>query len=391
MKSVRNFLLVLLGVGGVAGPSAASTNDPLMPGSVLVFPKFIRGTFNDSNVSGQAVHAVTEFEINARCPDGDWCDPNQVVNLQANWVCPGCAQASFNLQTTIGGTVYFNPEGVVVVNGVVTPNAFPSNATTEIPLPPCDRGYLIVWVTDGSGTAIKFNGLIGDAVIRDQSQDVQEGARSYNAIEIQTGDGVVNTYDPTDLNGDTALDFDGNEYEMASGQIIGPVRYENAVLPEGNVETDLTLLTLDVVTNQSNPTATSVGLNFYDPNENLVNFGTSIACWQEQRLTDIDPSLTNQSMGRKGLVESTFAQQNGAPVSLLGLVETKEFATPNNSIGAIQVRDFAYALSHNCYPVVTKYMPVASVPPAAAVPASAPAASAPAKSAPAGASSVRRF
>src|SRR5207302_5363353 len=141
------------------------------PGSVLVFPKFIRGTFNDAEFSGQAVHAITEFEISVRCPDGASCDVHQPVRLRGHWVCPECDEASFDLTTTVNGSLYFNPEGVVaVVPGVVTANAFPSNATTTIPRAPCARGYLIVWAIDNTtaGNAIKFDGLIGDAVIRDQ-------------------------------------------------------------------------------------------------------------------------------------------------------------------------------------------------------------------------------
>jgi len=357
MKSIRNLLLGLLSIG-VAGPVAAGGNDSEQPGSVLVFPKFIRGTYNDARVSGQVFHARTEFEISVKCPANTTCSNNEVF-LKANWVCPGCTESSFNLKTTIGGTLYFNPEGVVPVLGVLTANAFPSNATTIIPVAPCERGYLIVWAVDSAGSAIKQDGLIGDAVIRDAPGTTLNdfSGRSYNAIAIQAGDGVANTLDFTDLNGNGALDFNGSEYQMISGNIVGTVRYENSVLPEGNVETDLTLLTLDVVTNRPNP-VTSVGFNFYDPNEGVIDAGTSFTCWREQRLTNISESLTKQVMGRKGLVESTYATQvnsSGAtvPVTLLGLVETKEFRLATG----LQVRDYAYSLSNRCDPVATTYVP----------------------------------
>src|SRR2546422_3644000 len=117
-----------------AAPVAAWPNDSQQPGSVLVFPKFIRGTFTDAPVTGQVAQARTELEISVRCPKGATCGANQAVRLRAHWVCPGCAETSFDLKTTVGGTLYFNPEGVTVVLGVVTANAFPSNATTTIPL-----------------------------------------------------------------------------------------------------------------------------------------------------------------------------------------------------------------------------------------------------------------
>src|SRR6266850_3071485 len=181
MKSIRNLLLGLLSIG-VAGPVAAWSNKSAEPGSVLVFPKFIRGTFNDPLVSGQAVHAVTEIEISVVCPANSTCSNNDVF-LRANWVCPGCAESSFNLKTTIGGTLYFNPEGVVVIANVVTSDVFPSNATTTIPVPPCDRGYLIVWAVDSTGRAIKQDGLIGEAVIRETTLNTRPdtfSARGYN-------------------------------------------------------------------------------------------------------------------------------------------------------------------------------------------------------------------
>src|SRR2546427_2524903 len=209
------------------------------PGSVLVFPKFIRGTFDDHLVSGQLVHARTQLEISVVCPQDATCGANQAVRLRAHWVCPGCTETSFDLTTTVGGTLYFNPEGVTAIGGAVTASVFPSNATTTIPLPPCDRGYLMVWAIDGGDIAIKFDGLIGDAILHDidlSNPEIQ--AQSYNAIPIQAGDGVLNTGDPTDLNGDGNLDFDGNEYQMITGKIFGTVRYENLV-GTSQVETDL--------------------------------------------------------------------------------------------------------------------------------------------------------
>jgi hypothetical protein len=362
MTSLRSLLLVLLSVG-VAAPVAAWTNDSERPGSVLVFPKFVRGTFDDTRVSGQPFHARTEVEISVRCPEGATCGAKQAVRLRAHWVCPGCTETSFNLETTVGGSLYFNPEGVVVVLGVATANAFPSNATTTVPAPSCDRGYLIVWAIDGNDTPIKFDGLIGDAIIRDAPAvaglTVTEfSARSYNAVSIQAGDGVVNTGDPTDLNGNGSLDFDGSEYLAVTGRIFGTVRYENETPPEGPVETHLTLLTLDVASNRPNP-LTSVGLNFFTTGEDLVDAGTSFYCWSEQRLTEIRPGLTEQAMGRKGLVESTFAEQNAAPVTLLGIVETLEFGSgevlPQTRFA--QLRDYAYSLFNDGIPIATIFQP----------------------------------
>jgi hypothetical protein len=351
---------------GLAAPATAHASlfDSEQPGSVLVFPKFIRGVFTDLGASGEPVHAVTEIEISVVCPEGETCNQGTAVRMRGHWVCPGsaadtrCAETDFNLETTVNGTRYFNPEGVTVVGGVVTASVHPSNATTPIPQPPCERGYLIVWVIDGGGNAIKFDGLIGNALIRQEPEvdlpSWPRTARSYNAIPIQAVE-FLPTGARTDQDNEGDLDFDETEYRKVTGKIYGTVRYENLATPD-TVRTDLTLLTLDVSSNRPNP-VTSVGLNFYTPEEGLASAGTDFFCWKEQRLTDILPSATKQSMGRKGLVESTFAEQlsatgNVVDVTLLGLIETIEF-----DFLQFKSRDFAHSLFHNNRGVNTQFRP----------------------------------
>jgi hypothetical protein len=276
-------------------------NDSEEPGSVIVFHKFIRG-FSVNNEPN------TRFEISVVCPTPGTCregdfNTGQVVNLRAHWVCPGvpadqtsvCQETDFNLTTTVNGTLNFDAGG----NGA--------------PLPPCDRGYLIAWVIDPDrgGIPIKFDGLIGDAVISESLTS----SRAYNALPIQASESLV-TNDPTDVNGNGALDFDGCEYKAITGTIYGSVRY-----PDSTTETDLTLLTLDVHSNLPNDT-TFVSLNFYDESETLRSTATNFKCWAEQRLEDIDPALFG--FGIKGLVKSTAAIQTSGPVTLVGIVETKE-------------------------------------------------------------------
>src|SRR5215470_10119811 len=147
-------------------------NDSEEPGSVLVFPKFLRG--NVQTESG--VQPRTEIEISIRCPKGSTClDSGQNLNLRAHWVCPSdnffapCRETDFNLNRTVHGTLYFNPENV----------ASASNFT--VPAPPCNAGYLIVWAVNANGNPIKFDGLVGDAVIREGP----DSASAYNPIPIQ--------------------------------------------------------------------------------------------------------------------------------------------------------------------------------------------------------------
>jgi hypothetical protein len=281
-------------------------NDSETPGSVIVFHKFIAGS---TATPDQGTVATTTFEISATCPkDSGGCALNQAINLRAHWVCGGvqnsgdvvCPETDFNLSLTVNGTVVFDADG----NGA--------------PRPPCRRGYLIAWVIDDSsvGNAIKFDGLIGDAVIRSSVS----GARAYNALPIQAVE-WLGTGQTTDGNGNGALDFDGREeYRAITGKVFGDVRYEDS-----RHATELTLLTLDVRSNAPNP-LTTVSLNFYNENEDPISTGRNFHCWTEDKLTDIDGNL-NTSFGTKGLFESTSATQDGRPVTLVGIVESEETLT----------------------------------------------------------------
>src|SRR2546426_12531812 len=85
---VSDVLLNVAVAAPAAAPVAAWLNDSEQPGSVLVFPKFIRGTYADPFVTGQTAQARTELEISVVCPKDATCGANQAVRLRAQWVCP---------------------------------------------------------------------------------------------------------------------------------------------------------------------------------------------------------------------------------------------------------------------------------------------------------------
>jgi hypothetical protein len=245
------------------------------------------------------------------CPKGSSCGADPVI-VRGHWVCPPragenvCRETKFDRETTVKGTISIRPDG---------------NPQGENP--PCREGYLIVWVIDHDGNPIKFDGLIGHAVIRhspavDSAVEVpvaiSEGA--YNALPIQAAAHLL-TGDFTDGNGngDGKLNFDGTEYKAITGTIYGTVRYEDVT-----TQTHLTLLTLDVASNQPNG-ATSVELNFFNEEEHLRPSHLDFTCWTQTRLTSIDRGLTTE-FGRKGLVESTSATQLGHDVTLVGIIST---------------------------------------------------------------------
>jgi hypothetical protein len=326
-KRILGFLFGVFATLWTAAPAAAwgNLNDSEEPGSVLVFPKFVRGFVQTPD---RFTWPKTLFEISVTCPNGATCPQFENITLRAHWVCPQdsitntCRENDFNLFPTVKGTLRFSTEG-----DFNSGNVFPPP-----PSPDCDRGYLVVWVIDANGNPIKFDGLIGDAVIRTSATS----ARAYNAIPIQAASSLA-TLDQTAADTGGVLAFDGNHYQQVTGTIFGSVAYENGG-PRFPVQTDLTLLTLDVISGRPNP-VTSAALRFYNEYEGLTSAHTQFTCWEEVRLTDIDRSLTiGGQFSLKGLVESDAAVQGSTPVTMLGLIDTEEdFANPISITGDVTV------------------------------------------------------
>src|SRR6516164_9610409 len=325
----------------LAVPAFAQVRDPKLsdatePGSVIVFPKFINGS---GVVLPEGVPApVTELEVGVVCPKGATCAEHEPVKIRFHWVC-GTTEAnlagSFICQETdfdVTATVF---EKIVLVPDGTPQNGYASGLPTKtIPAAPCDGGYLIGWViTPTSDTPIKFDGLIGDAVVR-TSGTAQAG---YNAIPIQADPNLVNGA-AVSTNGNGALMFDGapGHYQAVTGQVLGDVRYTgtvSGVYGRGY----LTLLTLDVKSNRPN-NPVFVDLDFFGGNpsaignENQLSTSTEFICWEEVPITQISGNLTTAVMGRKGVFVSAPATKVGifgisdttGSTTLLGLSETLE-------------------------------------------------------------------
>jgi hypothetical protein len=220
----------------------------------------------------------------------------------------------------------------------------------------CPRGYLIGWVVNPTTLApIRFDGLIGDAVLRVSGTAVS----AYNAIPIQAAAGPQRG--PITLVGG-ALRFDGrdNHYQAVAGAILGDVKYVRQVGTGGTfTDTFLTLLTLDVQSNRPNDRV-FVDLEFFGGNpsvignENELSTSASFICWQEFQLdTDIDENLNQVFMGRKGTFQSDTAVTGaGVPVTLLGLVEVDEGPAPEPLD-----RSYITSLSNDSVPIPTSFVP----------------------------------
>ena len=341
LRKCRCFLLVLMPVLAAAPAFAqvrpTTLSDSQEPGSVIVFPAFFQGTVNLPE-GGTAPR--TELEIGVVCPKGVTCSEHQAVKIRFHWVC-GTSEAnlagSFVCQETdfdVTATVF---EKIVLVADGTAQNGYASGLPTKtVPEAPCSGGYLIGWViTPTSDTPIKFDGLIGDAVVR-TSGTAEAG---YNAIPIQA-DPALASGAPVSTNGNGALMFDGaaGHYQAVTGQVLGDMRYTGSVSGSPTVANGvLTLLTLDVKSNRPN-NPVFVDLDFFGGNpsnignENQLSTSTEFICWEEIPITSINPDLTTTLMGRKGVFVSAPATKvqifgitdESGPTTLLGLSETQE-------------------------------------------------------------------
>jgi len=329
----------------------AGLADTAEPGSVLVYPKFSTGSVTvDGGTGGAFIAPRTEIELGAVCPKDQLCS-DDIVRVRVHWVCPGtsqtsasvCQETDFDVRLSVNGKLRFNPSGVAMDGGTTVAQA------------PCTRGYAIAWVIDAFGRPIKFDGLIGDAVMRNTATDLQ----SYSALAIQADPALANNAlisTGKDASGALVLPFDGGagHYQMVTGQISGDVRYDQDDA-RPFADTFLILLTLDVRSNLLNQPI-DVSLDFYNQLESLRSTSIRFVCWTQAQLSNIDPNLTRTLMGTpKGIVVSGQAVQEPTfnSVTLLGLIQTTEGPAGG---AANAVRSYTNRPSNNSVPIATSFV-----------------------------------
>ncbi len=377
-------------------PASAQTRDVRLsdsqqPGSVIIFPKFInRAPVRTDSPTGPLLPR-TEIELGVVCPPGvpvttTTCFEHQTIKVHAHWVCPGddnvttkyvCDDTDFVLFLSINGKLAFSADG----------RSYWSNSP-RVPQPNCPNGYLIAWVVDNADRAIKFDGLIGEAVLRgpvnvDAAGFIPPGTSTavsaYNGITIQAHPALA-------LNalinlGGNELHFSGatSEYLGVTGVVYGDVKFNNrATDPAHTVpspanafsQTFLTFLTLD--TNSGHPNnPTFFPITFYNESLNTVSTSNPLwefpisrelhmICYAQFNLTDIHPDLTQEFMGaRKGVFVAGPAEKiafagnsdETGDVTLLALVHTVE-GTPANSY---MERSYIYTVYNDSVFVETEF------------------------------------
>jgi len=391
------FLLVLMQVLAFAEPGLACDDSDIrlcpVPGSVIVFPKFVNELFGPTGapivVDGQTV-PQTEIEIGVVCPPafvaaGGVCAEHQAIKIRFHWVCPGtegmnsniCLEENFDVNITVPGKLAFSANGLPI-NG---------NSPPLVPAPPCARGYLIGWVIDpANDQPVKFDGLIGDAVIRGPNLGsgsfvgLSTAVSAYRGITIQAANEAQPTFPNPGCAIGSPLIFDGtNHYAALPGVEIGDVRFDKTIagapLPNILGKTALTLLTLDVLSDAPND-PTFVNLNFWNESlgsavgssnpafEHLTSTFTEFVCWTQVPLSALAGGNLTQAFQqtRTGVViagpATKIADGNApgdvpGPATLVGLVETTEGTAANGFLE----RKYIYNMYNDNSMVPTRFVP----------------------------------
>jgi hypothetical protein len=327
------FLVLLMIALGIAVPIGAQTCESPSsacgePGSVIVFPKFLKGTVAIDGVT----RAQTEIEVRARCPQHVNCPEGEPVKIKFDWICPGsddiapksvCKEAGFVVTLPVTTTASFNPDDPELMGNY------------RASIAPCPKGYLIGWViSPTTNRPIKYDGLTGSAILRDGSGAIQ----SYEAIAIRADPNLAARADiTTDVDprtGTAALIFDGGagHYQAVAEAVPAVLEYHKLTGPLSSSEAFLILLTLDVRVNRPNY-PTFIDLNFRTDQGNWASTSWNFTCWSEIQNPNIDAKFTLAgARTRNGVVLSGHAVKAPfrgisdipGPVTLLGLVPSEE-------------------------------------------------------------------
>ena len=299
------------------------------PGSLIVFPYFLIGS---KTVDGVSVPR-TEIHITPVCPGGVSCTENQPVKVFARWVCGGsenpttsfvCKSTNFVMKTTINGTITLDANGHSNVGSIPTPN--------------CGRGYLMAYVVNTGDLPIKFDGLIGDGLVR----TFPTGEATYSGIAVQAAsDNPSDTYSVLtegvdSFTGQKTLLLDGlpGNYAALTGQLSDTVAFDNPVGPGILNKSFLVFLTLDVQLGAPN-NPTFVPMTFYNADQAPTSVEDNFVCWQQVDLVKLSPSLTAQGQTSP---EGSFVTGQAVKVAISGI---SDFHGPVNLLGLLLARQGA--------------------------------------------------
>lgn len=293
MRCVWGLCGVLVSVLALASVTRAETTSDVS-GSVLVFPKVVwdgirvlASTYSRdtvvqiSNTSNNLVHAHC-FYVDAREVNGLplW----QVTDFDI-WLT---RQQPVHWVVSQGRSV--NPgDGFGNDGSGLDPGAIP-------PVPDGFQGELKCIQSDASGVPFGGNNLKGEAVIRDWDGDVSK----HNAIAILANPDLASADPATELLLDNSVLHDG-EYNSCPNQLLldhfvdgtpNPVVQELNPLwcSDGDcpIRTELTLVPCSEDFENVIPSSVTVQFAIVNEVEQVFSASTTVNCWEEFRLTDVD-------------------------------------------------------------------------------------------------------
>ena len=332
MKGAGFFLLLPVALGlAVPGFAQAPETTPgasEQAGSVIVFPKFIKGTVAVNGVT----KAQTEIEIRAQCPSGATCPEDEVDKDQVSLGLPRNVRQGFQLRVQRDRLrCYASGQW----QGLVQPRKPQPPENNVGAVAPCASGYLVGWVINpDTERPIKYDGLTGSALLRDDRGVIE----SYEAFAIQADPNLTNRGDiATDIDprtGIPALVFDGGagHYQAIAGAVPANLEYHKLTGPLASGAGFLILLTLDVRLNRPNY-PTFVDLDFSSDQGIRASTAWNFRCWVEIQDPNIGANFTLVGArtrdavvisGRATKVAFGGVSDIPGPVTLLGLVPTDE-------------------------------------------------------------------
>ena len=329
--------------------------------SILVFPKVIANGEQDTiiqitNITNNMVHARC-FYVDSQLPPGceiedarvgcipSWSETDFSIWLTkqqpTHWLVsrgrPVDPTDNFQLNMTWGTDNQFDTWVMTPFDGAgIDPGAVP-------PVPEGFTGELKCIQVMADGTPIGANSLKGEATIEDLTGQNTGDVSKYNAIGIQGTEAAAATCgDPTQ---DCILQLNNprgttdGEYNACPETLILNHFADVGTDPVtgDDVRTQLTLVPCSENFETQTPSHVVVQFLVYNEFESRFSTSTTVTCWKNTFLTDIDsPNNPDQSVFSATVLGSTVAQTRMNPAdptdgtfngAVIGVSETVRFGS----------------------------------------------------------------
>ncbi len=329
-----------LTLGVVAGARADVTVEK--GASILIFPKLVSNSDEDSivqlsNQGTMMVHAHCYY-VNASLVDritGQPCDFDNGVNCAPLW-----QETDFDLWLSKKQPTVWNvSEGrrVSILNEVPGDYGYGLDPGHIPPMGDEFEGELKCVEVDETGRPTLGNNLKGEVTLKSTSGNQDGDVAKYNAIGIE---GNADAAQPS-----SPLLLDGNVYEACPSKLyVQHLASGQSNLPNStqgfNAVTELTLVPCNEDFENGIPTASTVQYLVYNEFEQRYSGSTTVTCYLNTELTDLDsPLFPDRSVFSAATLGTPAAFTEITPVtgagglhSVVGVTETFMQGTNNGNV-----------------------------------------------------------